>query len=203
MAAQGQEQLLAAIAALYHDPDPKVKEEANRWLEQWQQTVQAWQTADAVLHDAAASTEALYFAAQTLRTKVPRPPPGDPLCDHAHFFHARCVAYVLLLGAAGLRGAASRRGSQPERLPYRPPPAAWPPHWPRSHAAVPRNLRSCRPCASEAVELGGGGALAVGALVSAAQPARLAVHAGAAGGPAPGGWQLPTSSATGTPAAGV
>ena len=71
MAAQGQEPLLAAIAALYHNPDPKVKEQANRWLEQWQQTTQAWQIADAVLHDAAASMEALYFAAQTLRTKVP------------------------------------------------------------------------------------------------------------------------------------
>jgi len=83
MAAQGQEPLLAAIAALYHNPNPKVKEQANRWLEQWQQTTEAWQIADAVLHDAAASMEALYFAAQTLRTKVlmhvsPPPPPRSP-----------------------------------------------------------------------------------------------------------------------------
>lgn len=79
MAAQGQEQLIAAIAALYHNPDPKVKEEANRWLEQWQQTVEAWQIADAVLHAAAASMEARYFAAQTLRTKVFRPDLPPPL----------------------------------------------------------------------------------------------------------------------------
>ena len=65
-----QEPLLAAIAALYQHPDPKVKEEANRWLEQWQQTVEAWSIADSVLHDPAASLEAHYFAAQTLRTKV-------------------------------------------------------------------------------------------------------------------------------------
>ena len=109
MAAQGQEPLLAAIAALYHNPDPKVKEQANRWLEQWQQTTEAWQIADAVLHDAAASMEALYFAAQTLRTKVlthaPPPPPSPPATPQVEAYSqsTSSIARVpRLTGAAGL-----------------------------------------------------------------------------------------------------
>ncbi|KXZ44767.1 hypothetical protein GPECTOR_62g882 [Gonium pectorale] len=65
-------QLLAALNALYHHEDPKVKDEADRWLEQWQQSVEAWSVADGVLHDANSSMEAQYFCAQTLRTKVQR-----------------------------------------------------------------------------------------------------------------------------------
>lgn len=63
-------QLLEALNALYHHPDPKVKDEADRFLEQWQQQVEAWSVADAVLHDPSQSMEAHYFCAQTLRTKV-------------------------------------------------------------------------------------------------------------------------------------
>ncbi|KAG2500508.1 hypothetical protein HYH03_001285 [Edaphochlamys debaryana] len=66
------QQLLQALNALYHHEDPKVKDEADRWLEQWQQSVEAWSVADAVLHDPASSMEAQYFCAQTLRTKVQR-----------------------------------------------------------------------------------------------------------------------------------
>lgn len=68
-------ELQAAVQALYHHPDPKVKDQANRWLEDWQQRVEAWQVADQVLHDGSASMEAHYFAAQTLRTKA-IPPSG-------------------------------------------------------------------------------------------------------------------------------
>ena len=80
-------ELQAAVQALYHHPDPKVKDQANRWLENWQQTVEAWQVADQVLHDGSASMEAHYFAAQTLRTKAiqffPQPsPPPRPLTGH-------------------------------------------------------------------------------------------------------------------------
>lgn len=64
------EQLLAALHALYHHTDPNVKEQANKWLEQWQQGVEAWSVSDQVLHDAASTMEAQYFCAQTLRTKV-------------------------------------------------------------------------------------------------------------------------------------
>lgn len=63
-------QLLQALNALYHHEDISVKNEADKWLEQWQQSVEAWSTADAVLHDAASNMEAQYFCAQTLRTKV-------------------------------------------------------------------------------------------------------------------------------------
>lgn len=69
MAAQ---QVLAALTALYHHEDLKVKDEADRWLEQWQQSVEAWSVADGLLHDPASSMEAQYFCAQTLRTKVCR-----------------------------------------------------------------------------------------------------------------------------------
>ncbi|GIL53842.1 hypothetical protein Vafri_9477 [Volvox africanus] len=65
-------QLLAALNALYHHDDLKMKDEADRWLEQWQQSVEAWSVADGVLHDPNSSMEAQYFCAQTLRTKVQR-----------------------------------------------------------------------------------------------------------------------------------
>ena len=68
MASQGQ--LLAALHALYHNDDQAVKDEADRWLENWQQSVEAWSVADTVLHDSASSMEAQYFCALTLRTKV-------------------------------------------------------------------------------------------------------------------------------------
>ncbi|KAG1678979.1 hypothetical protein FOA52_013042 [Chlamydomonas sp. UWO 241] len=64
--------LLSALSALYHHDDPKVKDEADRWLETWQQSTEAWSVADGVLHDAGSSLEAQYFCAQTLRTKVQR-----------------------------------------------------------------------------------------------------------------------------------
>ena len=64
------QQLLAALHALYHREDIQVKAEADKWLEQWQQSVEAWSVADAVLHDAASTMEAQYFCSQTLRTKV-------------------------------------------------------------------------------------------------------------------------------------
>ncbi|GFH21693.1 predicted protein, partial [Haematococcus lacustris] len=66
------QQLLAALHALYHHEDASVKDQANKWLEQWQQSVAAWSISDAVLHDTASSVEAQYFCAQTLRTKVQR-----------------------------------------------------------------------------------------------------------------------------------
>jgi len=73
--------LLSALHALYHHEDNRVKDEADRWLEQWQQTVEAWSISDAVLHDTNSILEAQYFCAQTLRTKVQRD--FDELPDHA------------------------------------------------------------------------------------------------------------------------
>ena len=64
-------QLQQALQALYHG-DPAVKDQANKWLEQFQQSTEAWQVTNDVLHDAGAGMEAHYFCAQTLRTKVRR-----------------------------------------------------------------------------------------------------------------------------------
>jgi transportin-3 len=35
--------LLEAVQALYHHPDPEVRKNANRWLEDFQYTMEAWQ----------------------------------------------------------------------------------------------------------------------------------------------------------------
>ena len=64
------QQLLAALNALYHDANPSVKDEADRWLEQWQASASAWSVADRLLHDSSSTLETQYFCAQTLRTKV-------------------------------------------------------------------------------------------------------------------------------------
>lgn len=64
------QQLKAALHALYHNEDSSVKEQAGKWLEAWQGTVDAWSVSDAVLHDPGSNMEAQYFCAQTLRTKV-------------------------------------------------------------------------------------------------------------------------------------
>lgn len=68
--ASGAQQLIEAIQLLYAHPDDKVKRQAGEWLEQWQQSVEAWSMSDAVLHDRSCAVEAHYFCAQTLRTKV-------------------------------------------------------------------------------------------------------------------------------------
>jgi transportin-3 len=62
--------LLQAVDALYHNSDQKVKDAANKWLEEWQQKLEAWQVSNSVLHNPSTSLEAHYFCAQTLRTKV-------------------------------------------------------------------------------------------------------------------------------------
>ncbi|GAX77385.1 hypothetical protein CEUSTIGMA_g4831.t1 [Chlamydomonas eustigma] len=66
------QQLLSALSALYHNQDVKIKDEADRYLEAWQQSPEAWSIADAILHDPSQGMEAQYFCAQTLRTKVQR-----------------------------------------------------------------------------------------------------------------------------------
>jgi transportin-3 len=83
---EGQESrtlLLEALQALYHHPDPQIRTAANRWLDEFQHTMEAWQVSDSVLHDSSSSLEAFYFCAQTLRTKVQRDfedlPPSAPL----------------------------------------------------------------------------------------------------------------------------
>ena len=66
------DQLLAALLALYSNTEPGVREQASRWLEQWQHTQDAWSMAHDVLQRDIGGLEATYFCAQTLRTKVER-----------------------------------------------------------------------------------------------------------------------------------
>ncbi|CAN0903230.1 Transportin MOS14 [Linum grandiflorum] len=71
-----------ALNALYHHPDDAVRMEADRWLQSFQRTLDAWQVnllsemflqvADNLLHDAASNLETLIFCSQTLRSKVQR-----------------------------------------------------------------------------------------------------------------------------------
>ncbi|KAJ8753575.1 hypothetical protein K2173_022816 [Erythroxylum novogranatense] len=61
-----------ALNALYHHPDDAVRMEADRWLQGFQRTLDAWQVADNLLHDASSNLETLIFCSQTLRSKVQR-----------------------------------------------------------------------------------------------------------------------------------
>ncbi|XP_075075681.1 transportin MOS14 isoform X2 [Nicotiana tabacum] len=61
-----------ALNALYHHPDDAVRMQADRWLQDFQRTIDAWQVADNLLHDASSNQETLIFCSQTLRSKVQR-----------------------------------------------------------------------------------------------------------------------------------
>ncbi|TQD88922.1 hypothetical protein C1H46_025514 [Malus baccata] len=82
-----------ALNALYHHPDDGVRLQADRWLQDFQRTLDAWQVADNLLHDATSNLETLIFCSQTLRSKVQRdfeelpseafrPIPGSVLASH-------------------------------------------------------------------------------------------------------------------------
>ncbi|ONK70738.1 uncharacterized protein A4U43_C04F1020 [Asparagus officinalis] len=61
-----------ALNALYHHPDDAVRAQADRWLQDFQHSIDAWQVADNFLHDANSNIETLIFCSQTLRSKVQR-----------------------------------------------------------------------------------------------------------------------------------
>lgn len=61
-----------ALNVLYHHPDDAVRSQADRWLQNFQRTLDAWQVADNLLHDANSNQETLIFCSQTLRSKVQR-----------------------------------------------------------------------------------------------------------------------------------
>lgn len=61
-----------ALNALYHHPDDSVRMQADRWLQDFQHTIDAWQVADNLLHDASSNQETLIFCSQTLKSKVQR-----------------------------------------------------------------------------------------------------------------------------------
>ena len=68
-AAPGVEHVVEAIKSLYHDPVPKRKEEASKWLNQLQRSVYAWTISDQLLQRQL-DVETCYFAAQTMRSKI-------------------------------------------------------------------------------------------------------------------------------------
>ncbi|KAF8399370.1 hypothetical protein HHK36_015235 [Tetracentron sinense] len=61
-----------ALNALYHHPDDSVRMQADRWLQDFQRTIDAWQVSDNLLHDASSNLETQIFCSQTLRSKVQR-----------------------------------------------------------------------------------------------------------------------------------
>lgn len=63
-------ELSAHLSALYHNPDPSQKSQANEWLQNFQKTEEAWLTADLILRAADSSLESKLFAAQTFRAKI-------------------------------------------------------------------------------------------------------------------------------------
>lgn len=64
------QQVQAAISALYISDDASVRNSADRWLEAWQGSPEAWTVANSILHDPASGAECAYFCAQTLKTKA-------------------------------------------------------------------------------------------------------------------------------------
>ncbi|KAL6641081.1 hypothetical protein ACP70R_019262 [Stipagrostis hirtigluma subsp. patula] len=72
MEAQATATVKQALAALYHHPDDTTRTAADRWLQQFQHTLDAWQVADSLLHDESSNLETLIFCSQTLRSKVQR-----------------------------------------------------------------------------------------------------------------------------------
>lgn len=64
------EQLQEMLYTMYMDSDPLRKREADRWLREYRCTEQAWLAADQLLRMETVPEYALYFAAQTLHTKI-------------------------------------------------------------------------------------------------------------------------------------
>ncbi|XP_057317211.1 transportin-3-like [Hydractinia symbiolongicarpus] len=58
-----------AIDALYHSPEIHGKEPAGKWLDQFQQSVYAWEIADHLLRENR-DNESTYFAAQSMKSKI-------------------------------------------------------------------------------------------------------------------------------------
>ncbi|KAL3819335.1 hypothetical protein ACJIZ3_005240 [Penstemon smallii] len=61
-----------ALNALYHHPDDAVRMQADRWLQDFQRTIDAWQVSDNLLHENGSNLETSIFCSQTLRSKVQR-----------------------------------------------------------------------------------------------------------------------------------
>lgn len=62
--------VMQALNTLYTDPNNQAKASANTWLQDFQQTSEAWQTANSLLLASELPLEPRLFAAQTFRTKI-------------------------------------------------------------------------------------------------------------------------------------
>jgi hypothetical protein len=71
-----------------------VRSEADRWLERWQSSSEAWTVANAVLHNPSSEPEHTYFCAQTLKTKVGLQ--WVPLSDQFGWQLSCCAATAIL-----------------------------------------------------------------------------------------------------------
>eukprot|EP00048_Salpingoeca_helianthica_P018354 m.241689 g.241689 ORF g.241689 m.241689 type:complete len:912 (+) comp24679_c0_seq1:14-2749(+) len=106
MAAPTAAEVVAAVTAMHHDPDPQRKHAADTWLKEFQSSKQAWEVSDALLRQETAPEEVHYFAAQTLKTKITRyfhELPADAhdslraaLFQHLYNFHAAHAVSVQL-----------------------------------------------------------------------------------------------------------
>jgi transportin-3 len=61
---------MQALETLYRNPDKAAKDQANAWLQDFQKTPEAWQTANSLLLAQDLPLEPRLFAAQTFRTKT-------------------------------------------------------------------------------------------------------------------------------------
>lgn len=64
------ENIIEALRVLYHDTDNSRKKLANKWLEEWRESYEAWGTSEALLHEENVPEEAKLFCAQTIKIKV-------------------------------------------------------------------------------------------------------------------------------------
>ncbi|CAL8069344.1 unnamed protein product, partial [Calicophoron daubneyi] len=65
----GVETVLQAIDALYLNPNPSYKEQASKWLCEFQKSLYAWEISDQLLY-MKRDLNSCYFGAQTMRIKI-------------------------------------------------------------------------------------------------------------------------------------
>lgn len=112
------QQVLAAINALYTSDDSSTRNEADRWLDNWQASPEAWTVANQILHDPSSGAEYTYFCAQTLKTKVCYGSTAFTysLCDKAgrHDCHkpSCCIACPQLQSVQSCHRRKEQHGSQ-------------------------------------------------------------------------------------------
>ncbi|XP_011206982.2 transportin-3 isoform X2 [Bactrocera dorsalis] len=68
-AAPTAELVYQGICTLFHNSNPKEKEKANKWLEDFQKSIYSWTIADELLQQKR-DLHSCYFAAQTMRNKI-------------------------------------------------------------------------------------------------------------------------------------